>query len=56
MQQSAVAVVGVDDPVDCTAVAAFYNRTRQHLTLGYQSPIQYLDRWKSEQNQEMLTA
>jgi len=25
-------------------------------TLGYRSPIQYLDRWRNEQNQEKLAA
>ncbi len=34
----------------------FYNRTRQHSTLGYQSPIQYLDQWRNEQHQEKLAA
>ena len=34
----------------------FYNRIRQHSTLGYQSPIQYLHRWRGEQNQEKLAA
>ena len=30
----------------------FYNRTRQHSTLGYCPSIQYLGRWKSEQNKK----
>jgi hypothetical protein len=29
-----------------------YNRTRQHSTLNYQSPIQYRNRWRITQNQE----
>ncbi|WP_338846235.1 IS3 family transposase [Massilia sp. W12] len=37
-------------------IEVFYNRTRQHSTLGYQSPFQYLDRWQREQNQEKLAA
>lgn len=37
-------------------IEVFYNRTRQHSTLGYCSPIQYLHRWRSEQNQEKLAA
>jgi len=37
-------------------IEVFYNRTRQHSTLGYRSPIQYLDRWRSEQNQEKQAA
>ena len=37
-------------------IEVFYNRTRQHSTLGYRSPIQYLDHWKHEQNQEKIAA
>ena len=37
-------------------IEVFYNRNRQHSTLGYQSPIQYLHRWSKEQNQEKLAA
>ena len=37
-------------------IEIFYNRTRQHSTLGYRSPIQYLDRWRDLQNQEKLAA
>lgn len=37
-------------------IEVFYNRIRQHSTLGYQSPIQYLDRWRNAQNQEKLAA
>jgi putative transposase len=37
-------------------IEVFYNRTRQHSTLGYQSPIQFLDHWRSEQNQATLAA
>lgn len=37
-------------------IEVFYNRTRQHSTLGYRSPIQYLEHWRSKQNQEKLAA
>jgi putative transposase len=37
-------------------IEVFYNRKRQHSTLGYQSPIQFLNRWVDEQNQEKLAA
>ena len=33
-------------------IEVFYSRTRQHSTLGYQSPIPTLDRWSSEQKWE----
>jgi len=37
-------------------IEVFYNRKRQHSTLGYRSPIQYLERWLNEQNQEKQAA
>ncbi len=37
-------------------IEVFYNRKRQHSTLGYKSPIQFLKRWISEQNQEKQAA
>jgi transposase InsO family protein len=37
-------------------IEIFYNRKRQHSTLGYKSPIQFFDRWISEQNHEMRAA
>jgi len=37
-------------------IEVFYNRTRQHSTLGYQSPVQYLDRWRRKHNQQKLAA
>ena len=37
-------------------IEVFYNRKRQHSTLGYSSPIQYLEQWISEQNQEKQAA
>jgi len=37
-------------------IEVFYNRKRQHSTLGYRSPIQYLNRWINEQNQDERAA
>lgn len=37
-------------------IEVFYNRTRQHLTLDYASPVQYLDCWGRAQNQTKLAA
>lgn len=37
-------------------IEVFYNRKRQHSTLGYRSPVQYLEQWTGEQNQEKLAA
>ena len=37
-------------------IEVFYNRKRQHSTLGYKSPIQFLESWISEQHQEKLVA
>jgi len=37
-------------------IEVFYNRTRQHSTLGYRSPVQYLEDWIKKQNQENLAA
>ena len=37
-------------------IEIFYNRKRQHSTLGYQSPVQYIEHWISEQHQEKLAA
>ena len=33
-------------------IEVFYNRQRQHSTLGYQSPAQYLERWRQEQEKK----
>lgn len=33
-------------------IEVFYNRQRQHSTLGYRSPLQFLDDWRSKQHQE----
>jgi transposase InsO family protein len=37
-------------------IEVFYNRKRQHSTLGYRSPVQFLENWISEQHQEKLVA
>ena len=37
-------------------IEVFYNRKRQHSTLGYKSPVQFLETWIREQHQEKLVA
>jgi putative transposase len=37
-------------------IEAFYNRKRQHSTLGYKSPIQFLEDWFSQQHTKKLVA
>lgn len=37
-------------------IEVIYIRKRQHSTFGYRSPIQHLEQWTSEQNQEKLAA
>ena len=37
-------------------IEVFYNRKRQHSTLGYRSPVQFLGDWLNEQQQEKLVA
>lgn len=37
-------------------IEVFYNRKRQHSTLGYRSPIQFIENWLNEQQQEKLVA
>jgi transposase InsO family protein len=37
-------------------IEVFYNRKRLHSTLGYKSPVQFLNQWISEQNQEKQAA
>ena len=37
-------------------IEVFYNRTRRHSTLGYQSPMQFLDKWRLAQHEENLVA
>jgi transposase InsO family protein len=33
-------------------IEVHYNRKRQHSTLGYKSPMQFLDAWHIAQNKE----
>ena len=37
-------------------IEVFYNRKRLHSTLGYKSPMQFLNNWISDQQQEKLVA
>ena len=37
-------------------IEVFYNQIRQHSTLGYCSPVQYLNCWRNEQHQQKLAA
>jgi putative transposase len=37
-------------------IEVFYNRTRRHSTLGYQSPMQFLDDWRLAQHEKTLVA
>ena len=37
-------------------IEIFYNRKRQHSTLGYRSPVQFLENWIKAQHQEKLVA
>jgi transposase InsO family protein len=37
-------------------IEVFYNRKRQHSTLGYRSPIQFMENWLTEQPLEKLVA
>lgn len=37
-------------------IEVFYNRKRLHSTLGYRSPIQFLEHWISQQHQEKPVA
>jgi putative transposase len=37
-------------------IEVFYNRKRQHSTLGYLSPIQFMEHWLIEQQREKLVA
>jgi transposase InsO family protein len=37
-------------------IEVFYNRTRRHSTLGYKSPMQFLDDWRTAQQDGNLVA
>ena len=37
-------------------IEVFYNRMRRHSTLGYQSPMQFLEDWRMAQHDENLVA
>ena len=37
-------------------IEVFYNRKRQHPTLGYKSPMQFLEKWIRLQHHEKLVA
>jgi putative transposase len=57
LQERAGAGRPVRHPADMKAasfeyIEVFYNRKRQHSTLGYLSPIQFLEHWVRHQHQE----
>jgi transposase InsO family protein len=37
-------------------IEVFYNRKRQHSTLDYKSPVQFMEYWIREQHHEKLVA
>ena len=37
-------------------IEPFYNRKRQHSTLGYVSPVKFLENWVSTQHEQKLAA
>ena len=37
-------------------IEPFYNRRRQHSTLGYPSPMKFLEDWISTQHEQQLAA
>jgi len=43
-------------PASFEYIEVFYNRTRRHSTLGYKSPMQFLEDWRMAQQDEQLVA
>ena len=37
-------------------IEPFYNRSRKHSTLGYVSPVKFLENWVSTQHEQKLAA
>ncbi len=37
-------------------IEVFYNRSRRHSTLGYHSPVQFLQDWITNQHEREITA
>ncbi len=37
-------------------IEVFYNRSRRHSTLGYQSPIRFLQDWIKTQHEQKMAA
>ena len=37
-------------------IEVFYNRKRRHSTLGYKSPVQFMENWISSQHDGKLVA
>ena len=37
-------------------IEVFYNRSRRHSTLGYHSPLRFLENWISEQSAQQAKA
>ena len=37
-------------------IEVFYNRSRRHSTLGYKSPVQFLQHWITTQHEPKLAA
>ena len=37
-------------------IEVFYNRSRRHSTLGYKSPMQFLDEWLMAQHEQKMAA
>lgn len=37
-------------------IEVFYNRKRQHSSLGYSIPVEYLDNWQKQHGGKLLAA